>query len=109
MPRGFVWRKYVADDATEYAYLVDADQASVTSRGWASVTAGTSPLPRGSIPRRVIGRSPTTGRPGAAVVGTATCGLWTGVATTFDVEANDGTTDTCTVVERHKERIRLSR
>jgi hypothetical protein len=104
-----VWRKYVADDATEYAYLVDADHAAITARGWASVAAGTPPLPRGSIARRVFGRSASTGRPGTAVVGTTTCGLWTGVASTFTVEANDGTSDTCTVLERHPERIRLSR
>jgi len=108
VPRGFVWRKYVADDAAEYAYLVDADAAAVTARGWGSVAAGTAPLPRGSVPRRVMGRSATTGRPGFAVCGTNTCGLWTGVASTFDVEATDGSTDTCDVLERHPERIRLS-
>jgi hypothetical protein len=106
--RGMVWRKYVADDATEYATLVDADQAAITARGWSTVAGGTAPLPRGARERRVHGISLTTGRKGTARVGTATCDLWTGTATTFTVEADDQTTDTMTVTRRQGERIRLS-
>src|SRR6478672_4402590 len=109
MQRGLVWRKYVADDASIWGVLVDADHAAITSRGWASLTAGTPALPSGSQPRRVLGISPSTGRPGSARCGTVTCDLWTGVATTFTVEANDQTTDTLTVTERRQERFRTSR
>jgi hypothetical protein len=108
LTRGYVWRKYVADDATEYATQVDADQAAVTARGWASVAAGTPALPRGSRERRVMGVSASTGRKGSARVGTTTCDLWTGTTTTFTVEANDQTTDTMTVTERRPERIRVA-
>jgi hypothetical protein len=108
LTRGYVWRKYVADDATEYALLVDADHATDTDRGWATVAAGTPALPRGSHPRRVLGLSPSSGRPGSAVIGDPSADLWTGVATTFTVEANDQTTDTMTVTERRAERIRVA-
>jgi hypothetical protein len=100
-----VWRKYVTDDAAEYGVLVDADHAAVTARGWAAVAAGTPALPSGSRPRRVMGVSPTSGLPGSARVGTKTCDLWTGVASTFTVEANDQTTDTLSVTERRPEFI----
>jgi hypothetical protein len=108
VPRGYVWRKYVADDATEWALLVDADHAAIGSRGWSAPTSGTPAFPRASRPRRVFGISPSTGRPGTTVVGTVTCDLWTGVVTTFTVEANDQTTDTMTVVHRLPERIRVT-
>ena len=39
-------------------------------------------------------------------MGTVTCDLWTGVATTFTVEANDQSTDTMNVVHRVPERLR---
>jgi hypothetical protein len=108
MSRGFVWRKYVADDATEWALRVDADQAIIASRGWASVGAGVPYFPKGGSPRFVVGLSPTTGRTGTARVGTVTCDLWTGAAVDFDVEANDNTTDTMVVTERHQEILRRS-
>jgi len=103
--RGYVWRKYVDDAGNEWALRVDADHAAIASRGWATIVAGTHPLPRECRPRRVFGYSPTTGRPGMAIVGTTTCDLWTGVATTFTVEANDQSTDTINVLHRIKERI----
>lgn len=108
MPRGYVWRKYVADDGSEFALQVDADQAAVVARGWAAVSPGVPYLPLGSKPRYVVGLSPTTGRTGTARVGTVTCGLWTGATTDFDVEANDNTTDTMVVTEKHQEVLRRS-
>lgn len=95
---------YTADDATNYARLVDSDQAAEASRGW--VTAGVAGLPLLPIkakPRVVYGVSTTSGRRGSAVIGSVTATLWTGAATTFDVEANDGTTDTMTVTRRRGE------
>lgn len=105
MPRGMVYAIYVADDGTtQYARLVDADQAAQASRGW--VTAGVAGLPLLPIkakPRVVYGVSATSGRRGSAVVATTTATLWTGAATTFTVEANDGTSDTMTVTRRRGE------
>lgn len=90
---------YVRDDGTtQYARLVDSDEFAETGRGWSSTgVAGLPLLPIKSKPRVVYGVSATTGRRGSAVVATTTAGLWTGATTTFDVEANDGTTDTMTV------------
>lgn len=100
-----VYAIYERDDGTtQYARLIDADQAAEASRGW--VTAGVAGLPLLPIkakPRVVYGVSATTGRRGSAVVAQVTATLWTGAATTFDVEANDGTTDTMTVTRRRGE------
>jgi len=101
MPRGMVYAIYEADDATQYARLVDADQAADTERGW--VTAGVAGLPLLPIkakPRRVYGVSATSGRRGMAIVATTAATLWTGAATTFTVEGNDNTNDTMTVTRR---------
>jgi hypothetical protein len=99
MPRGMRYGVYTRDDnTTNYARLVDSDEFLEASRGWgATGVAGLPLLPIKSKPRVVYGVSATTGRRGTAVVATTTADLWTGVATTFDVEANDGTTDTMTV------------
>lgn len=109
MPRGYVWCKYVADDATEWALLVDADHATDTARGWTSVAAGTPGLPQASQPRFVIGQSSTSGRTGTARVATTSCDLWTGATTIFTVEANDNTLDIMTVTEKRQEILRRSR
>jgi hypothetical protein len=104
MPRGMRYGVYVADDATQYARLVDSDQFAEAGRGWtATGVAGLPLMPIRSKPRVVYGVSATSGRRGVAVVATTTADLWTGVATTFAVEANDGTTDTMTVTRRRGE------
>lgn len=96
---------YTRDDGTTtYARLVDADEFAEASRGWtATGVSGLPLLPIKSKPRVVYGVSATTGRRGTAVVASTTATLWTGAATTFDVEANDGTTDTMTVTRRRGE------
>jgi len=104
VPRGMVYAIYETDDSVPYARLVDADQAAQASRGW--VTAGVAGLPLLPIrakPRVVYGVSPTTGRRGSAVVATTSADLWTGVANTFAVEANDNTSDTMNVTRRRGE------
>lgn len=105
MPRGMRYGIYVRDDgATQHARLVDADEITQAPRGW--VTAGVAGLPLLPIkakPRVVYGVSAATGRRGSAVVATVGADLWTGVATTFTVEANDGTSDTMTVTRRRGE------
>lgn len=111
MPRGFVWAVYVSDDPIRrWARLVDADQVLDPNRGW--TTTGVTdlrPFPTMSRPRRVLGSSPTTGRRGSTVVPNTTAPLWTGAATNFFVETNDGQVDSMTVVKRVGERIRLPR
>lgn len=105
MPRGMRYAIYVADDGTtQYARLVDADQVAQAARGWVTTgVAGLPLLPIRAKPRVVYGVSTTSGRRGSAVVATPTADLWTGVATTFTVEANDGTSDTMTVTRRRGE------
>lgn len=105
MPRGMRYGVYVRDDGTtQYARLVDSDEFAQASRGWSATgVAGLPLLPIKSKPRVVYGVSATSGRRGTAVVATVTADLWTGVATTFDVEANDGTSDTMTVTRRRGE------
>ena len=96
---------YVRDDGTtQYARLVDADEFAQASRGW--VATGVADLPLVPIKtklRVVYGVSATSGRRGTAVIATPTADLWTGVASTFTVEANDGTSDTMTVTRRRGE------
>lgn len=105
MPRGMVYAIYEADDGTtQYARLIDADQAAAASRGWVTTgVAGLPLLPIRAKPRVVYGVSATTGRRGSAVIATTDADLWTGVANTFAVEANDGTSDTMTVTRRRGE------
>ena len=108
MPRGFVYRTYVADDGVPFQLQVDADHAADPNRGWGATIPGADLLPRRFRPREVFGVSPTSGREASTRVGTTTCALWTGAATTFTVEATDGTIDTITRTGRKGERRRLA-
>jgi len=105
MPRGMRYGVYVRDDGvTTYARLVDSDQFAQAARGWDDTGVAGLPLfPIKSKPRVVYGVSATSGRRGTAVVATTDADLWTGTATTFAVEANDGTSDTMTVTRRRGE------
>lgn len=105
--RGKTLGAYITDGGTSYNYSVDADAFLVASRGWAGGTPGGPKMPRAFNPRHVTGLSPTSGRRGTAVVATLTATLWTGAATTFDVEADDGTIDTMDVVQRIGEKPSL--
>lgn len=108
--RGMVYKTYTADDGTStFQTLVDADEAAITARGWGAVIPGGDFLPRGFKERRANGVSATTGRRGSCRVGSTAADLWTGVATTFTVEADDNTIDTLTVTSRTGEKRRLSR
>ena len=106
--RGMVFMTYRADDDTGFQTLVDADEAAQTERGWGPAMPGQDLLPRGFKERRVHGLSPTTGRRGSCRVGSVTAPLWTGTATSFNVEGNDNTIDTMDVTSRSGERRRLS-
>jgi hypothetical protein len=105
MPRGMRYGVYVRDDGTtQYARLVDSDEFAQASRGWSATGVAALPLvPIKTKLRAVYGVSAASGRRGTAIVATTDADLWTGVASTFTVEANDGTTDTMTVTRRRGE------
>jgi hypothetical protein len=103
MPRGFVRAVYVSDDGTEFALLVDADHAGDPGRGWTQPAGELlAYAPRGFLPRRVVGVD-ETGRQQTALIGNIEAPLWTGVQTTFSVEASDQTTIEAIVVLRQQE------
>lgn len=102
--RGFTWNEYVADDGRVFAVRVDDDYASEFNRGWNRV--GTSPppvLPRGWLPRIVVGQD-DTGRLVEARIGRVGAPLWNGSVTTFRFERSDLTSSTATVIRRIGER-----
>jgi hypothetical protein len=106
--RGMVYRSYVADDGTVFQTLVDADEAAIAARGWGGAVVGGDLLPRGFKERRVHGISASTGRRGSARIGNVVADLWTGLASTFTVEADDNTIDTMSVTSRTGEKRRLA-
>jgi hypothetical protein len=106
--RGMSFHSYVADSGTVFQTLVDDDEAVIAARGWGAAVIGGDLLPRGFKERRANGVSAGTGRRGSCRVGSTTCDLWTGVATTFTVEADDNTIDTMTVTSRSGEHRRLA-
>jgi|SRR5215468_27104 len=106
--RGMVYQTYIADNGDAFQTLVDADEAAIAARGWTPTTVGGDLLPRGFKERRAHGISATSGRRGSCRVGSTVADLWTGVATTFTVEADDNTIDTMTVTSRTGERRRVS-
>lgn len=109
LARGMVFKTYTCDDgSTTFQTLVDADESAIASRGWGAAVAGGDLLPRAFKERRANGISATSGRRGSCRVGSTSADLWTGVATTFTVEANDNTVDTMTVTSRTGEKRRLA-
>jgi len=108
MPRGFVYKSYTADDGSVFQTRVDADHATDANRGWGSAIPGGPLIPRGLRERFVLGISPATGRQGRARIGSSTSLIWQGVATTFNVEANDGTIDTMVIIALRGERREVS-
>lgn len=104
MPRGFVRCIYVMDDGQEFQLLVDADAAEDMARGWVQVGSESRPyLPRGFLPRNVVGID-ESGRQQRARVATTGAALWSGTATTWSVEGSDGQRHTATVVTYQQER-----
>jgi hypothetical protein len=102
--RGRTKGVYTTDGATDYKTSVDSDRFADANFNWSAAGAALNPLPRGAKPRHVTGLSPTSGRRGAATVPNITAAIWTGAATTFEVEADDGTIDTMTVTSKFGER-----
>ena len=106
--RGKTPGAYLTDGGTSYRTQVDTDRFLNADFGWSAAGgAGEPSLPRGFKPRHVTGVSTTSGRRGIATVPNITCDIWIGAATTFDVEADDGTIDTMTVVQRLGEKPSL--
>ena len=108
MPRGRQRGAYITDGGTSYEMQVDSDRFAVAAFGWTAATAAMNALPRGAKPRHVTGVSASTGFSGTAVVPDVTSDIWTGVATTFQVEATDQSLDTMTIIHRIGERPSMS-
>lgn len=106
--RGRVNGLYITDGSTSYSTSVDADRFALTTFGWTAASALDNPLPRNFTPRHVTGLSATSGRRGIATVPSVAADVWTGVATTFDVEADDQTIDTMTIKRRINEKPALA-
>lgn len=103
MPRGFTTSIYVDDDGNAWSLRVDADEQLESSRGFdAAGDLPLSPLPRGWLPRRVVGLD-SSGSAQHARVGRVDADLWTGVATNFVLMLSDGTADTAVVVALQRE------
>jgi len=98
---------YYTDGGTGYRVQVDSDRFLVADFGWTAPVGSLAPLPRAFTARYVEGISATTQRRGRARVPDVTQPIWTGAATTFDVEATDQTLDTLTVTRRIAERPSL--
>lgn len=106
--RGRTRGKYISDGGTDFAMSVDKDRYAVAAFGWTAATPAMNAIPRGCKPRHVTGLSATSGRHGVAVVPDVTAAIWTGATTTFQVEADDQTLDTMTVIHRIGEKPSLS-
>lgn len=107
MPRGFRWAIYVDDTETAWAVRVDADAYEELGRGWTSAgVESLAPLPRLWQPRKVIGVD-ASGRTHSAAIADVASGLWSGLITTFMVEANDNVIVAATVIARLREVRRL--
>lgn len=102
--RGRTLASYETDGGSNFNTYVDSDRFLVAAFNWVAGIPFNAFLPRGFRPRYVSGLSPTSGRRGRAIVPTLAAAVWTGAATTFDVEATDGTLDTMTIVSRVGER-----
>ncbi len=96
--RGRTPGAYITDGSSTYRMSVDRDRFAVADFSWAAAAGNLPQLPRGFKPRHVTGISGTSGRRGTATVPDVTSAIWVGTATTFDVEADDGTVDTMDVI-----------
>lgn len=85
---------------------VDSDRFTETGFSWATPTGALPQLPRGFKPRHVVGID-TAGFHGSAVVPTLTSTIWTGAATVFNIEGDDGVTYVATVTNKFGEKPSL--
>jgi hypothetical protein len=104
MPRGRGWFAYIDDNGLTWAVRVDRDYAGDPGRGWVPVTDNSvAQLPRGWLPRQVLGHS-DDGRLYTTRVATTDADLWTGAQGTFTIEADDQTLVVVNVIGRLQER-----
>ena len=103
---GMVWAVYTTDDGRVFGLMIDSTRSDAAARGFSlSGVTGVNPFPRQWRPRRVVGIDPS-GRIRYARVGSVSADLWTGVVTSFVVEANDGVDVQAAVIGRQQERTR---
>lgn len=108
MPRGFTWAVYETDDGRLWALRVDADAVLAGDRGWLVTAVNTTnPLPRGWLPRIVVGID-ATGHIRHTRIGRLDSPLWTGAKGTFVYEASDRSTQVATVIGRRREQIQAT-
>lgn len=101
--RGRIYGVYTSDNFLQFKTLVDRDRFLVMDFNWTPVETPLVKMPRGFRPRHVVGISSTSQRRARATVPNIEADIWTGVATTWDIEATDGTIDTMTVTARVQE------
>lgn len=102
--RGRTYGVYISDSGLEFKTSVDRDRFAAAEFAWVAADPGLTLMPRAFAPRHVVGISAISQRRARAPVPTVDAPIWTGSATTWDVEATDGTLDTMTVVKRVQER-----
>lgn len=105
MPRGYLWAVYETDDGRLFSLRVDADAVGAGDRGW--VTSGaelTNPLPRGWMPRIVVGID-GNGHIRHTRIGRVDAPLWIGTDSSWALEATDGSIQAVTVIGRRQERL----
>jgi hypothetical protein len=103
MPRGYVWAGYQDDTGAIYAARVDADYQLQVERGWQIVDRFATPqLPRGWIPRRVVGVD-ENGNSREAICATTQADLWTGAVIQFTFNGSDQLPHVAQVIARHME------
>lgn len=102
--RGFVRAIYQGDAGVQFQLLVDADSAADPNRGWVVLGEEVLPyLPRGFLPRRVVGID-ETGRQVSTRVATVSAALWDGSVVQWTFEGSDLALHTATLTNRQQER-----
>lgn len=100
--------KYIADDGTFRIVRVESDRFGDATFKW------TDPGPgivfngfKHMRPRRIFGVS-VAGKSRSAIVPDVTADVWTGVATTFNVEDSEGVETAYTITARNGEMVHLT-
>jgi len=107
---GFVPGQYFTDGSVPVVVKVRDEHFADTDFGWTAPAAGSFYQGYGSLkPRRVGGVDPATGRFRSQVVPDIGANVWTGAATTFTQEDQNGNATTYTITSRRGELLHLSR
>jgi hypothetical protein len=104
MARGRSWNLYVDDLGALWAVLVDVDYAADPDRGWTAVDPTVvAQLPRGWLPRKVVGLD-SLGNQILAIAATTAAPIWSGAVATFSFFATDQLAHDATIIGRRSER-----